>query len=197
MTGSPTHLALLLSSLAQGDSSAPASPALWLDLVGLALVLGSALLGLRGGLWWQLVRLLGVVACVAVARAVAPALGASLEALFAGLDPRLAIGLAWVLVLLCGSIVVALVARVGVRAGAAFAELSWVDRAGGALAGAVAGVVMHAALLLCVGHLAAPDWAAARVRGSHSQQLVSALGRGIPGLLDARAAETLGVRAER
>lgn len=188
-------------ALAVVDATAPFPEDLrWFDLVGAALVLLFAFLGMRGGLWWQLVRLLGLVASVAVARAVAPRLASGLERLFEGLAPRTAEGLAWCLVLGAGLWLVAMVGRSGATSGGAkdgaSEPLSFVDRAGGAVAGALTGVVLHAALLLCIGNLAAPDWTQARMRGSHSLALVSTLGRGIPGLVDAHAAESLGIASE-
>src|SRR5262245_21627954 len=103
-----------------------------LDLVGLAAVLLFLVLGFRGGLWWQLVRLLGLVATVAVARGFAPPVASGLENLFSALDPRVASGLAWTGILLAGFAIVALVGRVGSRAEAAGVELGLVDRLGGA-----------------------------------------------------------------
>jgi uncharacterized membrane protein required for colicin V production len=164
-------------------------------------VLLFAFIGMRGGLWWQLVRLLGLIASVAVARALAPHVASGLESVFEGLAPRTAEGLAWCLVLGVGMWIVAIVGRSGATQGAAkdggpAQGLSFVDRTGGAAAGALTGIVLHAALLLCIGNLAAPDWTQARLRGSHSRELVSTLGRGIPGLIDVHAAESLGLAAE-
>ena len=44
----------------------------WVDALGLAILLLFAFLGARRGLWWQVVRLLGAVAVVAVAVGVLP-----------------------------------------------------------------------------------------------------------------------------
>jgi hypothetical protein len=83
----------------------------WLDLVGLACVVVLALVGARRGLWWQSLRLLGLIAAVAVARAAAPRFAALLREVFGGLEARLSEGLAWALVFGCGLLVVALVGR--------------------------------------------------------------------------------------
>src|SRR5688500_5970573 len=106
-----------------------------LDLLGLAAVLLFLVLGFRGGLWWQLVRLLGLVATVAVARGFAPPLAAGIEGLFTDLAPRVASGLAWTAILLAGLAIVALVGRIGGRAEDQGEELGLVDRVGGAVAG--------------------------------------------------------------
>jgi uncharacterized membrane protein required for colicin V production len=166
-----------------------------LDLLGLAAVLLFLVLGFRGGLWWQLVRLLGLVATVAVARGFAPPLAAGLEDLFTDLAPRVASGLAWTAVLLAGLAIVALVGRIGGRAEDQGDELGLVDRVGGAVAGCLTGLVLHAALLLCLAHFGAPEWTGARVRGSHSQAFLQTLGRGIPGLVEPPAAHALGIDA--
>jgi uncharacterized membrane protein required for colicin V production len=176
--------------------SPTSSPLRWLDLFGLALVVLFAIVGARGGLWWQFLRLLGLVATIAVARAVAPRFAAVLRGVFEGLDARVSEGLAWSVLFGCGLLVVALVGRLGKTAAGAPEPLTWFDRAGGLCAGAVSGALLHAAFLLCLGHFAAPEWAAARVRGSHSQQWIAALGHGVPGLVDAHAARTLGVESE-
>jgi len=172
-----------------------ASPLRWLDLVGLALVLLFAVVGARGGLWWQFLRLLGLVATIAVARAVAPRFAAVLRGAFEGLDTRVSEGLAWSVLFGCGLLVVALVGRLGKAAAGAPEPLTWFDRLGGLCAGAVSGALVHAAFLLCLGHFAAPEWAAERLHGSHSQRWIAALGQGVPGLVDVHAAETLGVES--
>ncbi len=176
-------------------ATAEASPLRWLDLFGLALVVLFAIIGARGGLWWQFLRLLGLVATIAVARAVAPRFAAVLRGAFEGLDTRVSEGLAWSVLFGCGLLVVALVGRLGKSAAGAPEPLTWFDRLGGFCAGAVSGALVHAAFLLCLGHFAAPEWAAERLHGSHSQRWIAALGQGVPGLVDVHAAETLGVES--
>ena len=180
-------LSALLALVVPGDAFH------WLDLAGLALVLLFVVIGARGGLWWQLVRLLGLVACVAVARAVAPRLANGIDEVFAGVTPRRAEGLAWCLVLVAGLLIVALLGRSGSKEGSQGAEHSFLDRIGGALAGAITGVVLHAVLLLVIAGIAEPEWTEKQLSGSRSHQFVSALERGIPGLIDVHAAESLGL----
>lgn len=176
---------------------APEKLGLALDLFGLALVLVFVVLGFRGGLWWQLVRLLGLVAVLAVARGFGPPLGAGLGSVFPGLEARVATGLGWALVALTGGLVVALVARLGKRDDGAPVELGFVERAGGALAGALAGVVLHVTLLLCGAQFATPEWAAARLADTRSRTLMSVVERGVPGLVEVHAAESLGLAPRR
>jgi len=79
----------------QDGSSAPAasgSPSLALDIACLLIVLVSTWMGARRGTWWQFVRLLGLVATLSVARALAPRLSQGLVDVFSSLSPALANG---------------------------------------------------------------------------------------------------------
>jgi len=183
-------LAILLAALAP-DAGTPPPPAWpWIDLVGAGIAGLFLLLGALRGLWWQVVRLLGIVAAVAVARAFAPRVSPLLERLMPGLSPPLVNGLAWLLLLVAGLIVVSMVARLG-RKTLEEAQLGALDRVGGAAAGFVSGILVHVALLLCLCQLASTTWAASTVRGSRSQALLDVVGRSFPMLLDAHAAESL------
>lgn len=162
----------------------------WLDILGLAVVVYFTIVGTRRGLWWQVVRLLGIVASVAVARALAPRLAPRFAAAFPDLGERVAGGIVWTIVILLGLLVVALVGRIGKESTEA-AELGPVDRIGGAVSGALTGVLVHAGLVLCLCQTAAHDWSVTAVRGTTSQRLVDSLGRRLPLFLDAHAAETL------
>lgn len=166
----------------------------WLDWIGVGLVVVIALVGARHGTWWQLVRLLGLAATIAVARALAPALAGTITGAFPGLDAHVAEGLAWIGLIGGGLLAVALVLRwtTGAPEGEP-APPGFLDRIGGAIAGGASGALLHAALLLCIAHVAPSEWAQARVRGSHSQQLLATLGNGVPGLVDARASDSLGL----
>ena len=167
------------------QSAAP-SGVRWLDFLGLAIVVLFGVLGAVRGLWWQLVRLLGLIAAIAVARALAPRLSPQLQDWFPALGPRVASGLMWTLLLLAGLLLVALIGRIG-KAEIAAAQLGGVDRVGGAVAGALSGMLIHAALLLCVCQIASRDWCDASVRGTHSQNLLDHLAHNIPHLVDEQA----------
>jgi uncharacterized membrane protein required for colicin V production len=163
----------------------------WLDVLGLALVLYFLLVGLKHGLWWQLVRLFGIVASVAIARAVVPPIAPRFAAAFPDLDVRVAGGIVWTAVILLGLLVVALVGRVGKESLEAV-QLGTIDRIGGAVAGALTGVLVHAAIVLCLCQVARREWSVDAVRGTASQRLVASVGTSVPLFLDAHAADTLG-----
>jgi uncharacterized membrane protein required for colicin V production len=165
----------------------------WLDLLGIGLLVLFALLGARRGLWWQTVRLLGLAAVLAVARALVPRLAPGLAAALPTLDPRLASGLVWLTILALGLTLVALVGRLGKETLEA-AQLGFVDRAGGLLAGLLSGALVHAALVLLLVLLAPAEFARSAVQDTRSERLFEALGRRLPLLEDAHAAETLDAR---
>jgi uncharacterized membrane protein required for colicin V production len=162
----------------------------WLDVLGLAIVLYFVLIGARRGMWWQIVRLLGIVATVAVARAIAPRIAPSFAEAFPDLPVRVAGGIVWTIVILLGLVVVAIVGRLG-KESLEGVELGKIDRIGGALAGGLTGVLVHAAIVLCLCQVTAADWSVAQVRGTTSQRLLDSVGRKLPLFLDAHARETL------
>jgi uncharacterized membrane protein required for colicin V production len=162
----------------------------WLDVLGLAIVLYFLVVGVKHGLWWQLVRLLGIVASVAVARAIVPPIAPRFAAAFPDLDERLAGGIVWTAVILLGLLVVALVGRLG-KETLEVTPLAPIDRIGGGVAGALTGVLVHAALVLCLCQTTRQDWSVAAVRGTTSQRLVVQLGSRVPLFLDAHAADRL------
>lgn len=168
----------------------------WLDVVGLVLVLYFLVVGARRGMWWQIVRMLGIVASVAVARAITPRLAPRFADAFPDLGERIAGGIVWTIVILLGLLVVALVGRLG-KESLEEAEFGLVDRVGGGLAGLLTGLVVHAALVLCLCQTTSQDWSVAAVRGTTSQRLVDSLGRKIPLFLDGRSADTLAPWFER
>lgn len=161
-----------------------------IDLIGLGLVILFLALGALRGLWWQAVRLLGIVATVALARAAAPRFSPPLAEGIPGLGRHAANGITWLFVLLIGLLAVAVVGRVG-RAKIAASQLGMLDRVGGAVAGVFSGALVHIAFLLVAFQVASPSWKAARLEGTQSQALLSTVGRKFPVLLDARAAESL------
>ena len=160
------------------------------DLFGIGVVVLFLILGALRGLWWQVVRLLGIVASFAVARAVAPRFSPTLAEGLPGLGSHAANGITWLFVLLIGLLAVAVVGRVG-RSAIGAAQLGVLDRIGGAVAGVISGTVVHVAFLLVVCQIASPAWKADRLEGTQSQALLAAVGQEFPILLDARAAESL------
>jgi uncharacterized membrane protein required for colicin V production len=159
----------------------------WLDIACLVLVLVCALLGARRGTWWQFVRLLGLVATLSVARALAPRLSHGLVNLFGSLSPETANGILWSAILLCGLALVTLVGRIG-RLMLESAELSFGERAGGAILGLATGLLLATGLIVCGSQLASPGWVEKNLRGSRAQGLVDGVARVLPSALDPLAA---------
>jgi len=186
----PHSFAVLPLAAPITDSTAHGGGVSWIDLIGLGLVVVFLALGALRGLWWQVVRLLGIVASVAVARAVAPRFSPSLAEGLPGLGSHAANGITWLFVLLIGLVVVAVVGRVG-RTAIETAQLGVLDRVGGAAAGVISGCVVHVAFLLVACQVASPEWKAERIEGTQSQALLASVERNLPVLLDARAAESL------
>jgi uncharacterized membrane protein required for colicin V production len=162
----------------------------WIDLLGSSLVILFLVLGAMRGLWWQVVRLLGILASVSVARALAPRVAPALTSALPGLSPSIANGLAWLAVLIAMMLVLSLIGRLG-KATIAAAQLGTVDRVGGALAGSASGLLVHVAILLCVCQIAPIAWAKDTIHGTHSQALLEGLGTRFPRILDAHAADSL------
>lgn len=162
----------------------------WIDLVGLAILSLFVVLGALRGLWWQVVRLLGVVASISVTRALAPRVSPLLASSLPGLSPTLANGLAWLVLLIACMLVVSMIGRLG-RATLEAAKLGTVDRVCGALAGLASGILVHAVLLLCLCQVGSSAWSATTVRGTRSQGLLGVVADHFPMLLDAHAAESV------
>lgn len=162
----------------------------WIDAVGLAILLLFAFLGARRGLWWQIVRLLGAVAVMAVARAVGPRLAPSLAGMFDGLDPAVAEGLLWVGCVTGGFLLVAFIGRIG-KAESDGAEFTTADRVGGALVGIATGMVVFAGVLISIALVAGSPFAQRHIAGTTSERMLASLADSVPGLLDVHAADSL------
>jgi uncharacterized membrane protein required for colicin V production len=184
-----------LISIAAPDAGPGGWP--WIDLVGLAIITLFLVLGAMRGLWWQVVRLLGVVASISIARALAPRASPLLAKILPGLSPTLANGLAWLVLLIAGLLAVSMIGRLG-RATLEAAKLGTLDRVGGALAGLASGILVHTVLLLCLCQVASSAWSATAVQGTRSQDLLDVVADHFPMLLDAHAAESVrGIRERR
>ncbi len=173
--------------LALGDEAGTGGGIAWLDVASLVLVLLCLVLGARRGTWWQLVRLLGLIATLSVARAIAPRFSQGLTNLM-GFTPQMANGILWSTILVLGLILVALVGRIG-KLMMEGGEMSALDRAGGALLGGIGGLLLLAGLLVCTTQIASPGWSERNLRSTHTQGVLNALARGIPGALDPLAVE--------
>lgn len=162
----------------------------WLDLVGLALIGALCLLGFMRGLWWQAVRLLGVAASVGAARALAPRLTPQVLDWFPEMDQRLGLGLVWFGVFVMGLVIVSLVGLLGKKS-LEVMQLGFADRMGGALAGLLTAVLVHAALLIALLHFGSEEWTQGAMRDTTSRMLLDTLSRKVPLVVDAATAERL------
>jgi uncharacterized membrane protein required for colicin V production len=162
----------------------------WIDALGLALVLLFLLFGALRGLWWQIVRFLGIVAVVAVARALAPRVTPLLGGILPGVTARFANGIAWILVSTAGMLVVSLLARLGKKTLEAV-KLGTVDRIGGALAGLASGVVLHATILVILCQVGSTAWASSTLEGTKSEALLDVIEDRFPAVLDVHAADSI------
>jgi uncharacterized membrane protein required for colicin V production len=159
-----------------------------LDLVGLGLILVLFGLGLYRGLWWQVIRLVGVALSVVVARALGARLAEKLMALFGELEPRMAHGIAWGTLFLTTLLACALLGLLGQRMLEAM-KLDLANRFAGGCAGAATGLFLHVVLVVLVCHLAPARVLEKHVAGTRSERLYAALGIQRPVVLAAEATE--------
>ncbi len=143
----------------------------WVDQLGLGLAGLFLVLGIWRGLWGQVLRLFGLVVAVAVARQLFLPLGEVLEGWGLGLGTTLSGTLAWFLIFISVMLFVAMLARLGQEALAAMQLGLW-DRAGGALAGCLTGLLLHAVLLFVMSVLAPEVWVKGTLEDTYSRTLL-------------------------
>ena len=158
------------------------------DLFGSVLVLLLLVMGLVRGLWWQVIRLVGVVLAVLAARI----LGASLAGMISGFWPELSSrashGAAWATIFLLTLGAASLLGLFGQRVLEAM-KLGLANRAAGALAGAATGVLVHVALVVVLCQLAPPLFVGRYVAGTFSERLYAEVAQRWPGVLGVEAAQ--------
>ena len=154
------------------NSTATLSDLPWIDMVGIGLICSFLLLGIVRGLWWQVIRLAGVVLAVALARLVSPQLEPQALEVFPDLSPRLAYGIVWAAVFFLTLAVATLLGYLGRKLLQAV-QLGLADRAGGALAGAITGATLHLAALAALVQLAPESWLKSTLPGSYSQEALA------------------------
>jgi uncharacterized membrane protein required for colicin V production len=164
----------------------------WLDLIGLGLCLVFIVLGTVRGLWWQVIRLVGLAAAVALARLLAPRWGGAFQEA-SGLEPHVSQGLVWIAVFIVGLLLASLLGILGKRSIDAM-KLGLVDRFGGAVAGLVTGLLLHAAILMGFCYLGPQPWTAESLRGTWSESLAQSVSTNLPVLLDGASLDRLGIR---
>lgn len=164
-----------------------AAMALDIDTIGLALIAVFAVMGAARGLWWQVIRLLGLGAAVFVARTFSPRFVPYLQEAFDEVDPRILAGAVWIALFLLSLGLVAGIGRLGRKVLEA-AALGLLDRAGGALAGALTGALLHAAIVVALVQVGHRQWVGDLLEGSKSDALVEVLVAKLPLLLNQEAA---------
>lgn len=160
----------------------------WVDIVGLVLVGLFVLLGIWRGLWWQVIRFLGVVAAIGVARTLTPRFLPTVQDTFSDMKPGLTEGILWFLLFLGGLIVASLLGALGKKALEAM-QLGLVDRAGGAVAGAFTGILLHGAFLVGMVTVTSQDWSHDTLDGTGSEVLLEVLAKKAPIIMDVKAAD--------
>lgn len=158
-----------------------------LDLVGLGLVTILLVLGLYRGLWWQVMRLVGLTLSVLAARAIGAPLALKLMQLFPELEPRTAHGLAWLTLFLTALLACALLGILGQRMLEAM-KLDLANRLAGGVAGAATGFSAHVVVVVLLCQLAPPRMLGKYVVGTYSERVYAALGGRRPVVLAAEAA---------
>ncbi len=145
------------------------------DIIGLCLVAILIILGLFRGLWWQVIRLVGLCLAVAVARLASPSLAEWVQSSWPELSPRLAQGTAWLVIFLLALGAASLLGLLGQRVLDTM-QLGFANRLAGGLLGALTGVVLHVAALVMLCQLGPANFVEKHVGGSHSERLVQAVG---------------------
>ena len=161
-----------------------------LDLVGLGLILLLVALGLWRGLWWQVIRLLGLVCAVALARVFSPETAAWISESWPDLEPRLTHGLAWGSVFLLTLGAASILGLLGQKLLEAM-QLGLANRLGGAIIGAVTGVTIHLTGLVVLCQLAPESFVARHVPGTYSERLIESAGSRWRVVLGAEAANEI------
>jgi len=164
----------------------------WVDHVGFGIAFLFLILGAVRGLWWQVVRLVGLAAAVALARLLAPAWGPAFQEV-SGLSPVMAQGLVWIGLFVVGLVIASLLGLVGKKSLDAM-QLGLVDRFGGALAGVVTGLLLHSALLLCLCYVGPQPWTRNELAGTWSERLVRVVATRSAVLLDSDSSAARSIR---
>ena len=160
-----TFLALLQD--AASDSSFSLS---WIDWIAVGLGGFFLLLGLLRGLWWQVMRFVGLIASAVLARTFADNWGSSLQGTL-DVSNEVAVGIVWVSLFVLGLILTAILGTLGKKSLEAM-QLGLMDRAGGAVAGALTGLFLHTAFLVVLAYLGPQPWTEDTLEGTYSKSLL-------------------------
>jgi membrane protein required for colicin V production len=158
----------------------------WIDLVGGGLIAVFLVLGFVRGLWWQVIRAVGLIAAVLVARAASPRIAPWIADTWPDLSPRLANGIAWFGVFLLALVAATLFGLLGRKVLEAM-QLGLADRFGGAAVGALTGLLLHVALLVILCQLATEGYLSRTLEGTTSERIVDVVGARWPVVLGKEA----------
>ena len=159
-----------------------------IDMVGLGIVGLLVVLGLWRGLWWQVIRLAGIVAAVILARASSPALAGWIAEKWPELSPRLAHGVAWFAIFLGAMGLATLLGILGNRLLEAM-QLGLANRVAGGVIGAATGLLVHLSILVALCQLAPETFVGDSIAGTYSERLVDTVGNRWRVVLGAEASE--------
>lgn len=123
----------------------------WLTMSVAGVLLIAAALGWRAGLIRRVLELAGIVASIMVAANWAGPMAVWLEA-STGLPPRIAAPAGWILVVVIGIMIARIVAW-GVSKLIRLTVLGWLDKAGGAVFGTLAGALLASVVLIVAANL--------------------------------------------
>lgn len=160
-----------------------------IDQVGLVIISIFMVLGVWRGLWWQIIRFLGVILSIALARTLTPILQPTVEGSM-NLSPAVSHGVAWGAIFLAGLVVATLLGLLGKKTLEAM-KLGLVDRAGGAVVGGLTGLILHSALVVVLCAVGTPKFTEGVLEGSRSRFVLTHLAQRNNIILDAQAAETI------
>lgn len=164
----------------------------WPDQVGLVVVGTFLVLGAVRGLWWQVIRLAGLLFAGILARALAPRFSGTL-AESSGLPIAFSQGLVWFAIFVLGLVAASLLGTIGKKS-LEWMQLGLVDRFGGALAGVLTGVALQAALLVLLSYLGPQPWTADTLRGTRSERLLRLVSGRLPVFVDRESAAAREIR---
>ncbi len=160
-----------------------------IDWIGLVVIGVPILLGVWRGLWWQVIRFVGILAAVALARAFSlPVAQVFAERWGDEVPARVLFGASWLLVFLLSLGAATVLGLLGQRLLDAM-QLGLANRVGGGLVGAITGLVIHIAILAVVVQLSTAAFVGRAVHGTYSERLVETVGIAFPGVFSVEAAE--------
>jgi uncharacterized membrane protein required for colicin V production len=159
----------------------------WIDQIGAVLVLLFLVLGAFRGLWWQVLRLVGVVAGVIVARQLTPRVAQNMEGVL-DMSESTAHAVTWLMLFVGVLLIAALIGVLGKKL-LQTAQLGMFDRFGGAIAGGFTGLVLHSSLLLVMAGMGTDAWATSVLEGTYSAKVYDQASGRFHLLMDAQAAE--------